>query len=67
MDGNEGFNKTLVPDVSTFFTDFNVTFGLFSGFDIFFESPIIDLLKLDVRDFIYPVRMQSEIPFLTGE
>lgn len=55
-----------MPDVSTFLTDFNVVFGHFIGFDILFESPAVDLVKLDVKNFVFPVRMQSEIPFLTG-
>lgn len=64
---NEALNSTLVPDVSTFLTDFNVTFGHLSGLDILFESPAAELIRLNVSNFVYTVRMRSEIPFITGE
>lgn len=67
LNSNEAFNTTLVPDVITFVTDFDVIFGHLTGIDILFESPAVDLLKLEVQNFVYPVRLRSEIPFLTGE
>lgn len=67
LNRDETLNRTLIPDVSTFTTDFEVTFGHFTGIDSLFESPVTELLKLEVRNFIYPVRLRSEMPFLTGE
>lgn len=63
---NEALNSTLVPDVSTFLTDFDVTFGHLSGLDILFESPAAELIALNVSNFVYTVRMRSEIPFITA-
>lgn len=54
------------PDITTFKTDFNVTFGVFICFDIYFEKPPMDLVNKGIRNFVFPSRWYSELPFLTG-
>lgn len=59
-------NVTLVQDIATFETDFGVTFGHFVCFDILFNSPALELVKMDVKHILYPSMWFSEIPFLTS-
>jgi predicted amidohydrolase len=66
--GEEGFSITPEAELSVFDTDFGVTFGIFTCFDIVFEEPAISLAKiLGVRDFVFPTAWYSELPFLTGK
>lgn len=57
---------TSSPDISTFETDFGVTFGHFVCFDILFKSPALDLVSMNVKHFLYPSMWFSETPFLTS-
>ncbi|XP_030246518.1 vanin-like protein 1, partial [Drosophila navojoa] len=51
----------------TFDTDFNVTFGHFICFDIAFYVPSVELVvKHGVRDFVYPTKWHSQLPFYTA-
>jgi pantetheine hydrolase len=60
-------NVTQKPEISTFETDFGVTFGHFICFDILFKSPALDLINnLNVTHILYPTMWYSEIPFLTS-
>ncbi|XP_055919868.1 vanin-like protein 1 [Eupeodes corollae] len=59
-------NVTLMPELSTFETDFGVKFGMFICFDINFYSPAMELVDLGVKDFVYSSFWYSELPFLTG-
>lgn len=43
--GEPGFNVTSEPELSTFRTDFDVTFGQFICFDILFEKPALQLIR----------------------
>nr|XP_017016234.2 vanin-like protein 1 [Drosophila takahashii] len=53
------------PDLSTFTTDFGVTFGHFICFDMLFYDPAMKLVReLNVTDIIYPTYWFSELPFL---
>ncbi|KAH8235433.1 hypothetical protein KR032_000197, partial [Drosophila birchii] len=53
------------PDVSTFTTDFGVTFGHFICFDMMFYEPAMTLVReRHVTDIIYPTYWFSELPFL---
>jgi len=53
------------PDVSTFTTDFGVTFGHFICFDMLFYDPAVKLVReLNITDIIYPTYWFSELPFL---
>lgn len=64
--GEKGTRKPYKHDVVTFTTDFNVTFGLFICFDLMFEHPPLDLVRLGVKDIIFSANWFSEIPFLSG-
>ena len=59
-------NSTLEPDISTFETDFNVTFGHFICFDLMFNRPSFDLLQKGITNFIFTTMWFGELPFLTG-
>lgn len=53
------------PDLSTFETDFGVTFGHFICFDMLFYDPAMKLiLERNITDIIYPTFWFSELPFL---
>lgn len=62
-----GVQKPQKPDLTTFETDFNVTFGVFICFDLMFEEPAITLASNGVAHFVYPTMWYSEIPYLTGK
>lgn len=55
------------PDLTTFRTDFNVTFGVCICFDLFFHFPANGLVERGVRNFVFPTMWFSEIPYLSGE
>lgn len=61
-----GTNTTHLPELITFETDFGVTFGLFTCFDLLFAQPPLELIKRDVKNFIFPAMWTSEPPFLTA-
>ncbi|EDV92302.1 vanin-like protein 2 [Drosophila grimshawi] len=53
------------PELSTFETDFGVTFGHFICFDMLFYEPAMQLLiERNVTDIIYTTYWFSELPFL---
>ncbi|XP_050742110.1 vanin-like protein 1 [Drosophila biarmipes] len=53
------------PDISTFDTDFGVTFGHFICFDMLFYEPAVQLVReLNITDIVYPTYWFSELPFL---
>lgn len=61
-------NRTESPQLATFRTDFNVTFGHFVCFDMLFYAPAQELVEgLGVRHVIVTKMFNSELPFLTGE
>ncbi|XP_017055120.1 vanin-like protein 1 [Drosophila ficusphila] len=63
----EAKNSTFVPELSTFETDFGVTFGHFICFDILFYTPAHQLIvEQGVTDFVYPAMWFSQLPFLTA-
>lgn len=65
--GESGISITDTPDISTFTTDFNVTFGHFICFDVLFKTPAMSLMKNPlVTDIVYPTMWFSELPFLTA-
>lgn len=63
----ENVQKPEQPDLVTFQTDFNVTFGMCICFDLLFYSPAVKLVDDGVRNFVYPVKWPMELPFLIGE
>ncbi|XP_008196019.1 vanin-like protein 1 [Tribolium castaneum] len=51
----------------TFTTDFGVTFGIFTCFDILFENPSRTVLKNDaVTDIVFPTAWFATMPFFTS-
>jgi pantetheine hydrolase len=62
-----GVNTTLTAELSTFETDFGVTFGNIICFDVLFFEPAMQLVKMRVKNFIFPAMWTSELPFLTCE
>lgn len=65
------FNQTEIrapisPEAVSFTTDFNVSFGLLTSMDIFFERPARRLLEQGIRHFILPSMWSAELPFLTA-
>ncbi|XP_020813711.1 vanin-like protein 1 [Drosophila serrata] len=63
----ENKNSTHLPELSTFETDFGVTFGHFICFDILFYTPAHQLIEEQgITDFIYPAMWFSQLPFLTA-
>lgn len=63
-----GINVPLEPELVTFTSDFNVTFGLITGFDIFFKDPAVSLTeKFNVTDIIFPNSLPTRLPFLAGK
>ncbi|KAF5280264.1 hypothetical protein FQR65_LT03072 [Abscondita terminalis] len=52
-------------ELVTFKTDFNVTFGIFTCFDLLFKFPAQDILDIpEITDVIFPTAWFSETPFL---
>lgn len=60
-----GVNTTLTAELSTFETDFGVTFGNIICFDMLFFEPAMQLVQQGVKNFIFPALWTSELPFLT--
>jgi hypothetical protein len=59
-------NSTKEVEVSTFESDFDVTFGHNICIDLMFESPTMDIIRKGVKHFLYPSMWFSETPFLTS-
>ncbi|KAH8409248.1 hypothetical protein KR009_011234, partial [Drosophila setifemur] len=60
-------NRTERPELATFRTDFNVTFGHFVCFDMLFYSPAQELVeRMGIRNVIVTKMFNSELPFLTA-
>ncbi|KAH8361269.1 hypothetical protein KR200_012105, partial [Drosophila serrata] len=60
-------NRTKVPHLATFSTDFGVTFGHFVCFDMLFYKPSQELVEqLGIRHVIVTKMFNSELPFLTA-
>uniref|UniRef100_A0A182RL31 CN hydrolase domain-containing protein n=1 Tax=Anopheles funestus TaxID=62324 RepID=A0A182RL31_ANOFN len=64
--GEAGINTTTYPEIVSFETDFGVKFGHFICFDLMFNEPALELVRLGVTDFIFPTMWFSELPFLTA-
>lgn len=63
--GETGFNRTNKPELSTFTTDFGVTFGQLICFDILYKTPTLSLLReKKVTDIVFSSYWFSELPFL---
>ncbi|XP_058838305.1 vanin-like protein 1 [Topomyia yanbarensis] len=61
-----GINTTAWAEAVRFETDFGVTFGTFTCFDLMFEQPALSLIRDGVTDIIFPTMWFSELPFLTA-
>ncbi|XP_043289520.1 vanin-like protein 2 isoform X2 [Venturia canescens] len=65
--GEVGFNRPPNAELSTFRTDFDVTFGQFICFDILFGNPTLRLIsEAKVTDIVFSTYWFSELPFLVA-
>lgn len=62
-----GINTTLTAELSTFETDFGVTFGNIICFDVLFFEPAMQLVQMGIKNFIFSAMWTSELPFLACE
>ncbi|XP_052738828.1 vanin-like protein 1 [Bicyclus anynana] len=57
----------FTPELGMFETDFGVTFGHCTCFDLLFQVPAIQLVqKYNITDIVSPIRWYSEMPFLSA-
>lgn len=61
-----GIDATVEPEISTFTTDFGVTFGQLIGYDILKENPAMYFTNdsYAVKDIVLSSRLFNERPFL---
>lgn len=64
---DEKAQRTVKPELVTFRTDFNVTFGLSVCFDLYFDSPSVALVKRGIRNFAFSTMWYSGLPYGVGE
>ncbi|XP_037052329.1 vanin-like protein 1 isoform X1 [Bradysia coprophila] len=64
--GESGISQSSTADMSTFTTDFGVTFGHFICFDLMFQAPALNLVAQGIKDFVFPTMWFSELPFLSA-
>ena len=63
----EVVDKPHAPEAVAFDTDFGVTFGHFICFDLMFQKPALELVRvMNITDIIFPTMWFSEIPFLSA-
>lgn len=62
-----GINTTLTAELSTFETDFGVTFANIICFDVLFFEPAMQLVQMGIKNFLFSAMWTSELPFLTCE
>lgn len=68
MFGEIALNQTANAEHSIFKTDFGMTFGVVTCFDLMFNSPTVELVrKYNVNGIVFPTAWFSELPFLTGK
>lgn len=64
----EDADKPEQEELSTFTTDFGVTFGMVICFDILFKTPAIDLVReKNVTNILFSTFWFGQLPFLTGK
>lgn len=66
MFGESGITEPESADMSTFTTDFGVTFGHFVCFDLMFQAPALNLIAQGIKDIVFPTMWFSELPFLSA-
>ncbi|XP_034945856.1 vanin-like protein 2 [Chelonus insularis] len=65
--GEKEMNVTAKPELSTFQTDFGITFGQFICFDILFQTPALKLItEKKITDIVFSSHWFSELPYLTA-
>ena len=68
MFGEIALNQTANAEHSIFKTDFGMTFGVVTCFDLMFNTPTVELVKnFNVNGIVFPTAWFSELPFLTGK
>lgn len=63
----EQVQNTVEPELITFRTDFNVTFGIAVCFDLIFNTPMPALMKQGVRNFVFTTMWNAELPYTAGK
>ncbi|XP_031620024.1 vanin-like protein 2 [Contarinia nasturtii] len=64
--GERGVERPKVPDLTTFTTDFGVTFGVAICFDLMFANPMETLIAHGIKNFVYPTYWFSGLPYLSS-
>ena len=64
--GETNLYDTPAVEMVSFTTNFGVTFGTFTCFDILFDSPAMKLVEKGVKNFIFPTYWGSEFPALVS-
>lgn len=63
-----GVDEAREPELVVFNTDFNVTFGILSSFDLFFKHPAVTLIdEYGLTDIIVSSSLPTRLPFLAGK
>lgn len=62
-----GTQAPAKPDLTTFRTDFNVTFGVFICFDLLNKEPAITLVNRGIRHFVHPAMWYATLPYYSGK
>lgn len=65
--GEAGLTQPFQLEVVKFTIRNNVTFGIFTCFDILFYEPALTLVRNGVRNILFPTMWFSELPYLTGK
>lgn len=64
---DEGVEATKDPEIVTFKTDFNVTFGVIVCFDIMLNVPGNVLIQRGIRNFVFSTMWHNSLPYGTGK
>lgn len=65
--GETGLTPPAQLEVVNFTIRNNVTFGIFTCFDILFDEPAMMLVRNGVRNILFPTMWFSQLPYLTGK
>ena len=58
---------TKEPEIVSFRTDFNVTFGIIVCFDLILDEPANALLEQGIRNFVFSTMWHNQLPYGNGE
>lgn len=60
---NEDIAVTEEPEIVTFRTDFNVTFGVMVCFDLMLDIPGNVLVQSGIRNFVFSTMWHNQLPY----